>query len=124
MNYDRGSPVAEDGFFVRPQGDVRRDDSSVASSVGGDDQRKTWEISCRQAGMVSMAGSPVEMRSCRFEIRRFALGVLVDVHGMFPGAHPLHVQFSFSALRVFINHAGSHALALCVLDFHSNRFGG
>src|SRR5258707_4688287 len=69
-----------------------------------------------------MAGSTVEVWAGGLEVRRVALGVLMDVQGMLARRQTLDVQLDLYAMWSFAKHGGPDALTLGVLDFHGNRF--
>src|SRR5258708_37200560 len=68
-----------------------------------------------------MAGSTVEVWAGGLEVRRVALGVLMDVQGMLARRQTLDVQLDLYAMWSFAKHGGPAALTLGVLDFHGNR---
>src|SRR5258708_23011 len=68
-----------------------------------------------------MAGSTVEVWAGGLEVRRVALGVLMDVQGMLARRQTLDVQLDLYAMWSFAKHGGPDALTLGVLDFHGNR---
>src|SRR5712675_1368179 len=123
VNHDRGSAVTENGVLVRTQRDVGRNDRGVPGSISGNDQRKIRDISGRHTRMVAMTRSSVEVRPRGLEVRRLALGVLMNMQGVLARRQALHIELDFYAVRSFAQQRGAHALALCVFDFHRNWFG-
>src|SRR6267154_4365152 len=122
VNHDRGSAVTENGVLVRTQRNVGRNDRGVPGSISGNDQRKIRDISGRHTRMVAMTRSSVEVRPRGLEVRRLALGVLMNMQGMLARRQTLHIELDFYAVRSFAQQRGAHALALCVFDFHRNWF--
>src|ERR1700730_2577167 len=109
VDHDGGAAVAENGMLVSAHGDIGRNDRRVAGSVSADDERKVRNVSSRQTRVVSMSGSAGKVRASRLEVRGLALGVLMDVQGVFTRRQALHAQFDFYSMRSFAEHGGSDA---------------
>src|SRR6202048_40354 len=120
VNHDGGAAIAENGMLVSAHGDIGRHDHRVAGSVGADDERKGRNVSGWAPRGVRMSGSAGKVRASRLEVRGLALGVLMDVQGVFTRRQALHVQFDFYSMRSFAEHGGAHVLTLSVFDFHRN----
>src|SRR5262249_46140238 len=62
-----------------------------------------------------------EMGSGRLEIRRLALGHLMDMQRVIPRRQVLDIQLDAYAVRRFGERGNSHALSVDVLELHDDR---
>jgi hypothetical protein len=118
VNDDGGASVAENRVIVAAECDIRCNHGGVRGSIGTYDQREIWDVAGRRP---AVAHVHAEMRPGRFEVRRFALGYLVNVQRMIAGRKTLDVQLDADAVGRFRKRGGSHALPLGILEIDGYR---
>jgi len=123
MNYNRRAAIAEDGARVVAKRHVWRDNADVGAAVLRDDQSKVGNISGRNrvVVMIHVSGG-AEVRASGLEVWSFALGDLMDVHGVLASGDSFDVEFDFYSMSRFGKSSGADRLAFGVLEFGNNRF--
>ena len=122
VNNNRSPTVAKDGMVIVAKSYVRRDHRNVRGAVGADNERKIRYVAGRHAVMAVLGAAGIEVRTGGLEVRRVALGNLMDVDGMLAGRQILDVQCNFDALRTAGKLGSANALAFGVLEFDSHWF--
>src|SRR5260370_2282232 len=117
VNDNRGPSIAEDRVFVRAESDIRRDGADVGGAVCADNQCKVRDI---PGWHTFMGVSPTKVRTGGLEVRRLAFRNLVNVEGVLTRGKILAIDGDFDALGRRRQNRRADALALRILDVHSD----
>jgi hypothetical protein len=116
VNHQGRSAVAERGVAVRAQIHAFVHDHQIRFPLGihGEIVHVTGvgTVGILEAVLLAVG---VEMGASRFEIRRFALGILVDVNGVFAGWQVLQVQLDLDAFTSGLERRCPYTFAFGVL---------
>lgn len=121
MDYNRGTPVAENGVIVIAESDIWRDQGNLGRAVGGHDERKIRDIPGGGCAVLVFSTAGIEVRAGGLKVRRIALGGLMDVDRMFAGRKVLDVQRDFDAFGGAGKHGRSNVMTFGILEFNGYR---
>jgi hypothetical protein len=120
MNNDGSAAVGKYRMLIAAHGDAGGNDGDVRGAIVGDDQEEIRNVAGHGASAGVARG--IKVWTGGLEIGRFALGVLMNVHGVLARRKILDIELEADTIGSAGEGRSAHGFALGILNIDDHRF--